>query len=78
MINVDEACAWVQEALRERADPEAALSMMAYMKTEMPFYGVKSPNRKEIARSLHASYPPAGCSDVWSMVDSLWSLPHRE
>jgi 3-methyladenine DNA glycosylase AlkD len=69
---------FVQAELFRLADPEKAVPMAAYMKTEMPFYGVPKPGRVPIARELKAQFPPADADDYRSKVLSLWSLPHRE
>jgi hypothetical protein len=40
----------VQQQLSEKANGSKALAMAAYMKTEMPFYGVQKPDRLPIYR----------------------------
>ena len=52
--------------------------MAAYMKTDMPFYGVTKPGRVPIARALKAQFPPADVDDYQRKVSLLWNLPHRE
>jgi len=69
---------FVQAALRERADPPKAVDMQAYMKTEMPFYGVQKPARALILRQLVQGFPPADRDGYEDLVLGLWSLPHRE
>jgi len=69
---------FVQAELSRLADPEKAIPMAAYMKTEMPFYGVPKPGRVPIARELKAQFPPVDSDDYRRKVLSLWSLPHRE
>lgn len=64
--------------LGKRADPVAARQMAAYMKTDMPFYGVKKPQRKPILRRLVTEFPPADASDYGHKVARLWEQPHRE
>ncbi|MFP3916043.1 MAG: DNA alkylation repair protein [Actinomycetota bacterium] len=66
------------ERLSELADPEAARQMAAYMKTDMPFYGVKKPDRVPVLRRLAAEFPPANASDYRRKVGALWERPHRE
>lgn len=65
-------------ALAERANPEFAVSMAAYMKTEMPFYGVKRPELKKMARELKNRFVPADRAEYEANVRALWALPHRE
>lgn len=74
----EEAIRFVQAALEEAADPIKAPQMQAYMKTEMPFYGVQKPARTPILRRLVKEFPPAGSVDYETMVRDLWALPHRE
>lgn len=64
--------------LGKQADPEAARQMAAYMKTDMPFYGVKKSQRKPILRRLVTVFPPADGSDYGQKVACLWEQPHRE
>jgi 3-methyladenine DNA glycosylase AlkD len=75
---ITEATTYVQTALAEQADPEKAAGMQAYMKTDMPFYGVQKPGRVPIARVLVKSYPPTSRDDYERLVLALWRLPHRE
>lgn len=70
--------ATASRALAVRANSAKAGPMAAYMKTDMPFFGVQSPARREVARMLKASYPPDGNDDYRAQIDALWSLPHRE
>ena len=69
---------FVQAELSRLADAEKAVPMAAYMKTEMPFYGVPKPGRVPIAGELKAQFPPVDAGDYRRKVLSLWSLPHRE
>ncbi len=52
--------------------------MQAYMKTDMPFYGVQKPARVPIARHLVAEFPPQTRDQYQGLVLGLWDLPHRE
>jgi 3-methyladenine DNA glycosylase AlkD len=69
---------YVQTELARRADPEKAVGMQAYMKTDMPFYGVQKAGRVEILRQLAREYPPSDAKEYHDLVLGLWSLPHRE
>ena len=42
----------VATELSSRADPEKAAGMAAYLKTEMPFYGVQKKGRVEVYRQI--------------------------
>ncbi len=65
-------------ALAARGDPEAATSMAAYMKTEMPFHGVKKAGRTTVLRKLVAEFPLATHGQYVATVTALWEQPHRE
>ena len=69
---------FVQAELSELADPGKAVPMAAYMKTEMPFYGVPKPGRFPIVRELKERFAPVDADDYRHKVLSLWVLPHRE
>jgi 3-methyladenine DNA glycosylase AlkD len=75
---VDRACVFVSSSLAELAQPEKAVDMQAYMKTDMPFYGVQKPARVLILRQLVRDFPPADRNEYESLVLGLWGLPHRE
>ena len=70
--------AFVRRSLKAVEDPERAVSMAAYMKTDMPFYGVSSPARRPIARELKLLYPAGSATEYRENVRVLWALPHRE
>ena len=72
------AVAYVAEALSRAANPEKAAGMQAYMKTDMPFYGVQKPARTPILRQLVHDFPPADRDGYQALVLALWNLPHRE
>lgn len=68
----------VQDELAQRANPVDAGPMQAYLKTEMPFYGVKKPGRTAIERLLKKRFR-LDDRDAWEeAVRALWALPHRE
>lgn len=67
-----------QEMLRRLADPAAAGPMAAYMKTRMPFYGVKKPQRNQVVRALEKEFEIDDVETYRRVVARLWTLPHRE
>lgn len=69
---------FVQDALHQKADPSKAPQMAAYMKTDMPFYGVQKPDRESILRAMHARFIPTSHDDYIEGVQALWQLRHRE
>jgi 3-methyladenine DNA glycosylase AlkD len=75
---VERACVFASSSLAELAQPEKAIDMQAYMKTDMPFYGVQKPERVPILRELAKDFPPADQAAYEELVLGLWALPHRE
>ena len=69
---------FVQSELAALADPVKAAPMQAYMKTDMPFYGVPKPLRTPVARELKKRFPPSTASEYRRNVSDLWDLLHRE
>ena len=78
-LNSTRMCvAYVQSTLAEQTNPEKAKGMQAYMKTEMPFYGVQKPARSEILRHIKREFAPANREEYEDLVTAVWQLPHRE
>ncbi|MEE8488810.1 MAG: DNA alkylation repair protein [Acidimicrobiia bacterium] len=77
-VSITEACVYVSDALSAAANPEKAVGMQAYMKTDMPFYGVQKPGRTPILRRLVSEFPPEDRDQYENLVLALWALPHRE
>ena len=73
-----QVCEYVSAALTESADPEKADGMQAYMKTDMPFYGVQKAGRTPIVRHVKREFHPSNRTEYESIVLALWVLPHRE
>jgi len=73
-----DVAAFATTELAKRADPEKAVGMAAYMKTDMPFYGVQKKARTEVLRALKKRFPIADNDTYRSMVETLWRRPHRE
>lgn len=70
---IDEAAS----LLAAESDPVRAADMAAYMKSDMPFYGVSSPVRREILKQL-VDFAPESNDEYRSQVAALWERPHRE
>ncbi len=75
---VNEASIYVQSALADQANPDKAARMQAYMKTEMPFYGVQKPGLIPVLRQVVKNFPPPTRAEYERLVLALWRLPHRE
>lgn len=52
--------------------------MQAYMKTDMPFYGVQKPERMRILREVRRRFAPGSHPEYIEAIAGLWGLPHRE
>lgn len=52
--------------------------MAAYMKTDMPFYGVQAGPRRALGKRLKAEFPPRSHGEYRGQVVALWGLEHRE
>jgi 3-methyladenine DNA glycosylase AlkD len=77
-METDALVALTTQRLSEAADPEKAGPMAAYLKTDMPFYGVQTAGRVPIRREIKARFPPADPEEYRKAVLALWNLPHRE
>jgi 3-methyladenine DNA glycosylase AlkD len=72
------AARFASSELAKVSDPAKAPQMQAYMKTDMPFFGVQKPGRSLILRRLVADYRPTTADGYGRLVRALWALPHRE
>ena len=63
---------------RLHRDPKNAEYMGRYMKDKFPYYGIKSPLRKEISKPFLARPALPPISEVPSVINLLWSHPERE
>jgi 3-methyladenine DNA glycosylase AlkD len=78
VIDATAAATFASERLHSCANESTALAMQRYMKTEMPFLGVKKPERVPILRELVRDWVPGTRREYETLVTSLWKLPHRE
>ncbi|MBN9102460.1 MULTISPECIES: DNA alkylation repair protein [unclassified Pseudonocardia] len=62
----------VRDGLATRADPDAAVSMQAYMKSAMPFRGVAKPAREGLLREVVAAHPVPDAPALLAEVRALW------
>ncbi len=69
---------FVTTEFRALSDPAIAPQMAAYMKSDMPFWGIKSPQRVPVLRAVVKDFAPADAEDYRGSVRELWDLPHRE
>jgi len=67
-----------KEEFRKNANEEDAIPMQSYMKSEMPYYGVKTPVRKEIYARLKKKYKLNGFDEWYEVINELWDAQYRE
>ncbi len=77
-LDIEAACRLVSARLAQAADPDKAPAMQAYMKSDMPFYGVQKAGRTGILRDLVGEYRPKTGDSYRELVLALWNLDHRE
>ena len=58
--------------LAARADPSKAKEMQAYMKSSMPYRGVRSPDQRRVFRRAFADHPLEGFDEWRDTVLALW------
>jgi 3-methyladenine DNA glycosylase AlkD len=75
---MEQLIATAASELANRADAEKAAGMAAYMKTDMPFYGVQKKGRTEVFRIIKREIPITDNSTYRAAVGALWDQPHRE
>lgn len=78
MLDVSAAVAFASRELAARAEPVAAADMARYLKTDMPFFGVKTPERKSISVELGRRWVPTTAREYERLVLALWREPQRE
>lgn len=69
---------FVAAELAKAGNAEDARAMAAYMKTDMPFFGVKRPQRDPIFKEMMSRFPVTSRPEYESAVRQLWEQPHRE
>ena len=58
--------------LAQAADPSQAEPMRAYMKSAMPFLGVKTPQLRQVCRAVFAARPLASFAQWEATIRALW------
>jgi len=77
-MNVDALTSEAGASLVAQADAAKAVDMGAYMKTEMPFYGVQMKGIDATLKVVAAAHKPESDADYRAAVLALWKQPHRE
>lgn len=69
----------LRKALAAAGNADDAVAMQAYMKSEMPYHGVKKAAQKSVLRALLAEHPKLSWEQASSLAQALWrSATHRE
>lgn len=68
----------LRNMMAEKADEENAVHMKAYMKGQFPFFGIKTPQRREIEKQFFSGTGMLKQPFNEEFVLSLWELPERE
>jgi 3-methyladenine DNA glycosylase AlkD len=69
----------IRAQLSARADPGRAVVAQAYMKSTMPFLGVRVPEVRAVVRAAVRADPPEGVEQVGEAAAQLWRpAVHRE
>lgn len=68
----------LRNSFQEQANPEYASSQAAYMRNQFSYFGMNSPQRREIQKPfLKKEYLPPK-SEFGSIVKALWKQPERD
>ena len=69
----------IREVLRGAGDPGRAVQQQAYMKSALPYYGVQTPQVRQICRTALRAHPISDADALTSVVKDLWgNATHRE
>ncbi len=68
----------IRSGLREAGNEEFAVNMQAYMKSSLPFHGVKSKEQAAISKPLFREHPIREFDEYKTVIEELWSSEYRE
>jgi 3-methyladenine DNA glycosylase AlkD len=69
----------IRDALAAAGDPEKAVAQQAYMKSELPYFGIAAPDLKRLMRPILGLYRPTDRDGHEATVRTLWDeVTHRE
>ncbi|NND08785.1 MAG: DNA alkylation repair protein [Saprospiraceae bacterium] len=67
----------LKQVFQTHANSDDAIGMSKYMKDKFLFYGIRSPQRKELSRTFLKLHPPSA-QQLPQLVTLLWNQPERE
>lgn len=76
--STDELVSFICTEFAALADETKAAPMAAYMKTDMPFYGIQKPERIPVYKAMKQKFPAQSQTQYESAIKALWKLPRRE
>lgn len=69
----------IRAVFEQTRNAEKAVGMKAYMKGKFEYYGVTSPERKEIQKIFFAEFKKQLDREaIWNLIFQLWEQPERE
>ena len=68
----------LQQLFEQNADTETAIGAKKYMRNRYEFYGIKSPQRKEIIRQFYKENGLPDNKSVEDITKDCWQQPQRE
>ena len=68
----------LKEAMEANRDPEKAVGMQAYMKTDQPFYGIQAGPRRKLFRTVAKDYKDISRPEYEQIIFELWNGQYRE
>ncbi|MFN0152939.1 MAG: DNA alkylation repair protein [Gaiella sp.] len=77
-MNADDAVAALTTAFSAHLNPTAAAEMSAYMRGLFPFFGIRSPLRRELQRAALSALVKPTADDVLDIADACWARDERE
>lgn len=67
----------ISDAFQILSDEKKAAQMSAYMRNQFRFFGIQTPKRRSVYKSLITGDLKTGKPD-WSLLDKCWEDEHRE
>ena len=63
---------------RSASNDEEAKVMRRTMREQFDFFGIKAPERRDIAAPVFAAYVPSSAEELETWVQDMWTQPYRE
>ncbi|UCD76000.1 MAG: DNA alkylation repair protein [Phycisphaerales bacterium] len=75
---MEEMIRFIQTRFRRHADPARAQWTKAYLKTDMPAYGLRKEHREVIHREFQERFEITSRAQYRRAIETFWSMSHRE